>query len=54
MSTVSRRLSRRTLLQETGVVSAGVLAAPLLGARSVAAAQDAPVELIFQFSRHPE
>ncbi len=46
MGTVSRRLSRRTLLESRRRQCRRV-GRPFLGATSVAAAQDAPVELVF-------
>ena len=46
MPDISRRMDRRQLLQRSGAVGAGLVAMPLLGA-SRAAAQDAPVELVF-------
>lgn len=46
MVDTSPRVNRRRFLQQTGIVGAGLAAAPLL-APARAAAQDAPVELVF-------
>jgi raffinose/stachyose/melibiose transport system substrate-binding protein len=47
MVAASRRVNRRQLLQASAVAGAGLAATPLLKTTRPAAAQDAPVELVF-------